>query len=123
MKEQGGTKPRHIGELRDVYDFLDQVRLRPGMWVRGSSLLHLSSLLHGYRVAMEVHGIEEDFPFWTPGGQAPFDAWLCERNGRASSLLWAVEIEHEAEAAGTPAIELFFTLLDQFRAQREQSAR
>ncbi|GGU75890.1 hypothetical protein GCM10010275_07820 [Streptomyces litmocidini] len=49
-----GAKP--IGEWRDVYDFLDQVRLRPGMFVRGGSLLELQAMLYGYRVASEVHG-------------------------------------------------------------------
>ncbi|MFJ4340385.1 hypothetical protein [Streptomyces sp. NPDC088915] len=40
--------------------------------------------------------------------------WLDERNGRASALRWSTQIEHEAEATGIPAIELFFTLLDRF---------
>ncbi|MFF3842271.1 hypothetical protein [Streptomyces sp. NPDC001930] len=117
------TKPKPPDEFENVYDFLDQVRLRPGMWVPGSSLVHLDSMLLGYRVAMEVHDAEEDFPFWTPGGDTAFDTWLNERNGRASSLRWSIQIEREAEATGTPAIELFFTLLDQFRAKRQQPAR
>ncbi|MGA5498201.1 hypothetical protein ACPCSP_28015 [Streptomyces cinereoruber] len=116
-------KPKPLAEFENVYDFLDQVRLRPGMWVPGSSLAHLDSMLLGYRVAMTVHDAEEDFPFWTPGGDAPFDTWLNERNGRPSALSWSTEIEREAETTGTPAIELFFTLLDQFRAERQQSAR
>lgn len=33
------------------------------------------------------------------------------------------EIEREAEASETPAIELFFGLLDQYRAERRQAAR
>ncbi|WP_329121020.1 hypothetical protein [Streptomyces sp. NBC_01353] len=117
------TKPKPPDEFENVYDFLDQVRHRPGMWVPGSSLAHLDAMLIGYRVAMEVHEAEEDFPFWTPGGDTPFGIWLNERNGRASALRWSTQIEHEAETTGAPAIELFFTLLDQFRAERQQPAR
>ncbi|MYV69128.1 hypothetical protein GT043_24940 [Streptomyces sp. SID2131] len=72
---------------------------------------------------MEVHSAEEDFPFWALGGSAPFGTWLNERAGRPSALRWAAQIECEAEATGTPALELFFTLLDQFRAERQQTAR
>ncbi|MFD7320671.1 hypothetical protein ACFV9D_06200 [Streptomyces sp. NPDC059875] len=117
------TQPKQLNEFENVYDFLDQVRLRPGIWVRSRSLAHLDSMLAGYRVAMAVHDAKEEFPFWTPGDVSPFAAWLCERNGRASSLGWSTEIDREAEATGTPAIELFFTLLDQFQAERQKPAR
>ncbi|MEU4094893.1 hypothetical protein [Streptomyces sp. NPDC026673] len=110
--------PRHLTELTDVYDFLDEVRLRPGMWVRGSSLQHLESMLLGYGAAMKVHGIEAAFDFWSPGAQRPFAEWLWRRNGRHSPLGWAVEIEREAQESETPAIELFFSLLDQYRAEQ-----
>ncbi|MFF4168865.1 hypothetical protein [Streptomyces sp. NPDC001744] len=116
------TKTKPPTEFENVYDFLDQVRLRPGMWVPGSSLAHLDSVLLGYRVAMAVHDAEEDFPFWAPGGDTPFDTWLNERNGRPSALRWSTQIEREAETTGAPAIELFFTLLDQFRAEQQRSA-
>ncbi|MFF7204151.1 hypothetical protein [Streptomyces sp. NPDC008141] len=115
--------PRQLHELHDVYDFLDEIRLRPGIWVRWRSLEHLDSMLIGYHAAMSVHGVDEDFPFRTPGTISPFDQWLCHRNGYESSLGWATQIEREAETAGTPAIELFFSLLDQYRADRRQAAR
>ncbi|MGW7460349.1 hypothetical protein [Streptomyces sp. NPDC054797] len=49
----------------------------------------------------------------------PFSEWLWPRLGMryASALGWAVEIERAAEAAGTPAVDLFFELLDEFRAE------
>ncbi|MEV6183951.1 hypothetical protein AB0M07_44355, partial [Streptomyces sp. NPDC052015] len=73
--------PRQLGELHDVYAFLEEVRLRPGMWVRGSSLQHLHSMLLGYRVALGVHGIEEPFDFWSPGILGCFSEWLWGRAG------------------------------------------
>ncbi|MFE2423984.1 hypothetical protein [Streptomyces hokutonensis] len=123
MTEAGGTRhrPRPIEELADVHDFLEEVRLRPGMWVRRSSLQHLNSMLTGYRVALGIHNIAEPFDFWNPGSQGRFSEWLWQRLGRHSSLGWAVEIEREAEQAGRPAMQVFFELLDEFRASDQQS--
>jgi hypothetical protein len=117
MAETGRTRPRQLAEFADVYDFLEEVRLRPGMWVRGSSLQHLDSMLSGYRIALGVHNIEEPFDFWNRGS---FSEWLWQRLGRHSSLGWATEIEREAEQADRPAIEMFFELLDEFRATDRQ---
>ncbi|WP_326787721.1 hypothetical protein [Streptomyces sp. NBC_00151] len=114
---QARRKPSHLSELTDVYDFLDQVRLRPGVWVRGGSLLHLESVLFGYQAALSVHGIEEDSDFST-GSQGPFADWLWTRLDMQfpSALGWAVEIERAAEQADKPALETFFDFLDEFRA-------
>ncbi|MEI5522472.1 hypothetical protein WB401_15720 [Streptomyces brasiliscabiei] len=108
---------RQLNELTDLYDFLDEVRLRPGMWVRGRSLLHLESMLIGYTAALGIHSIDEDCNLHA-GSQGPFAQWLWNRLEMAypSSLGWAVEIERKAEQADVPAMELFFELLDEFRA-------
>ncbi|MFE7835795.1 hypothetical protein ACFU53_06905 [Streptomyces sp. NPDC057474] len=108
---------RQLNELTDMYDFLDEVRLRPGMWVRGGSLLHLESMLIGYTAALGVHGLDEDCNL-RAGSQGPFAQWLWSRLGMAypSSLGWAVEIERRAEQTDVPALEMFFELLDEFRA-------
>ncbi|CBG71737.1 conserved hypothetical protein [Streptomyces scabiei 87.22] len=110
-------RPRQLHELTDLYDFLDEVRLRPGMWVRGRSLLHLESILIGYTAALGVHGIDEDCDL-QPRSLGPFAQWLWRRLGMTypSSLGWAVEIERKAEQTDVPAMELFFELLDEFRA-------
>ncbi|MEY9965400.1 hypothetical protein ABIA33_003442 [Streptacidiphilus sp. MAP12-16] len=120
MSEAGmvGRGPKQLAELRDVFGFLDEVRLRPGMWIRASSLQHLDSVLSGYRVALEVHGIEEEFDFWNLG---PFTEWLWQRLGRSSSLGWAAEIEREAVDTETSPVELFFAFLDEYRVHRAMS--
>ncbi|WP_329292322.1 hypothetical protein [Streptomyces pseudovenezuelae] len=112
-------RPRRIEDLTDVYDFLEEVRLRPGVWVRNNSLQHLDSMLTGYRLALGIHDKAEPFDFWTPGSPSRFSEWLCQRQGRPSSLGWATEIEREAERSGRPAMEMFFELLDEFRAGTE----
>ncbi|CAM5737920.1 hypothetical protein SALBM311S_03747 [Streptomyces alboniger] len=78
-------------------------------------------MLIGYRAALEVHGVHEDFDFRGPGDPGPFEDWHRERRGFDSSLGWPVEIEREAEAAGVPAVELFFSLYDEYRAERDQA--
>ncbi|MFF9098352.1 hypothetical protein ACF1AX_35165 [Streptomyces sp. NPDC014802] len=79
-------------------------------------------MLIGYRAAMAVHGIEEDFAFWGPGAQGVFAEWLWQRLGHHSSLGWAVEIEREAQEAGVPAVELFFSLWDEYRRGTQPTA-
>ncbi|WP_327257195.1 barstar family protein [Streptomyces sp. NBC_01244] len=94
-----------------MYDFLEQIRLRPGMWLPGGSLRHLEAVLTGYRVALGVHAIDEPFDFWP---EERFTQWLHERGGTSSSLGWAAEIERTTPPDSTP-IEEFFRLLDEYR--------
>jgi hypothetical protein len=121
-EEEARREPRQLTELSNVHEFLDQIRLRPSMWLRRSSLQHLNSMLIGYRAALAVHGMHEDFDFWSPGSQGPFAEWLWKRLGRHSALGWAAEIEREAQAGDVPAIDLFFRLFDEYRAERNQTA-
>ncbi|MET8222401.1 hypothetical protein ACWERY_08260 [Streptomyces sp. NPDC004082] len=119
MTEAGevARRPRQLNELTDLYGFLDEVRLRPSMWVRGQSLLHLESMLIGYTAALGVHAINEDCNLET-GSLGPFAQWVwkCLEMAYPSALGWAVEIERRAEEIDVPAMELFFELLDEFRA-------
>lgn len=118
----GLPKPRPLPELDTVHDFLDDVRLRPSMYVRDRSVLHLASILYGYRVACEIHGAPEVTDFDHLG---PFSEWLWPRLGMkySSALGWAVEIERTAEAAGIQPLDMFFDLLDEFRADRDDAAQ
>ncbi|MFF0478898.1 barstar family protein [Streptomyces sp. NPDC004284] len=107
---------KHWQDSTDVYDFLEQIRLWPGMWLPGHSLRHLEALLIGYRVALGVHAIDEPFDFWPEGR---FTQWLHERRGTAGSLSWAAEIERTTPPESTPVAE-FFQLLDAFRREAVQ---
>ncbi|MEU8136522.1 barstar family protein [Streptodolium elevatio] len=98
-------------ECSDVYDFLEQIRLRPGMWLPGGSLQHLQSILTGYGVALAVHSCTEPFAFWP---EQDFSTWLQEHYGISSSLTWVAEIERHTPADSTPVDE-FFRLLNAFR--------
>ncbi|MFI9212541.1 hypothetical protein ACIGW7_31000 [Streptomyces sp. NPDC053253] len=112
--------PRHPRELQSIHELLDEVRIRPSMWVRGSSLRHLDSMLLGYRVGAEVHGARDGEDFAHTG---LFSYWLWKRfDVDPNPLGWAVEIERAAEREGTPPMEMFFALLDDFRAERDAEA-
>ncbi|MFE0701224.1 hypothetical protein [Streptomyces sp. NPDC058872] len=115
-----GAKP--ISEWHDVYDFLDQVRIRPGMFVRAGSRLELQAMLYGYRVASEIHGPQAMTDF---EHQGLFAEWLWPRLGHtyASPLGWAIEITKAAEASDRAGIDLFFDLLSEFKAERSPQAR
>ncbi|MFJ8694210.1 barstar family protein [Streptomyces roseolilacinus] len=109
---------KHWRDCTDVYDFLDQIRLRPGMWLPGGSLQHLQSMLTGYRVALGVHSVDEPWAFWP---EDDFNRWLCEHRGIASSLTWAAEIERNTPDGSTP-VEEFFRLLDAYRSDAAQNS-
>ncbi|MGW2478121.1 barstar family protein [Streptomyces sp. NPDC001665] len=108
---------KHWQECTDVYDFLDQIRLRPGMWLPSGSLHDLQSILTGYRVALGVHSIDEPWAFWP---EEDFSRWLREHRGIASSLTWAAEIERNTPDGSTPVDE-FFRLLDAYRSDAAQN--
>ncbi|MFD9100551.1 barstar family protein [Streptomyces virginiae] len=105
------TIAKHWQDCTDVYDFLEQIRLRPGVWLPGGSLQHLQSVLIGYQAALGVHSIGEPFDFW-PDGR--FAQWLCDQHAVSASMGWAAEIERTTPDGSTP-VEEFFRLLGDYR--------
>ncbi|MDX3326930.1 MULTISPECIES: barstar family protein [Streptomyces] len=103
---------KHWQDCTDVYDFLDQVRLRPGMWLSGGSLHDLQTMLIGYQVALGVHSIDDPCDFWHGGA---FSQWLGTRLGGSSPLGWAADIQRNTPDDSTP-VEEFFRLLDAYRS-------
>lgn len=109
---------RHWRDCADVHEFLEQVRLRPGMWLPGGSLQHLQSMLIGYRVALAAHGVEEPWAFWP---EDDFGRWLQEHRATGTSLDWAAAIERDTPEGSTP-VEEFFRLLDAYRSETGRDA-
>ncbi|WP_242000058.1 hypothetical protein [Streptomyces klenkii] len=106
------SKLKPFDEWRDIYEVLENVRQRPGMWVRNGSLRELSILLWGYHLALRVHGVNERFDFDPATG--PFAQWLGRTRGWSMSCGWATVIEENA--GEIPPLEVFFELLDEWRA-------
>ncbi|KJK49047.1 hypothetical protein UK23_15070 [Lentzea aerocolonigenes] len=105
-------RPKLPSEHEDVYGLLEDIRLRPELWVPGRRLGTLQTLLWGYGLALEVHGVEEQFAF---GSSRDFSSWLAARFGWGMSLGWACAIE-EYGGADDP-LDLFFRLVDEYRAE------
>ncbi|WP_244188748.1 barstar family protein [Streptomyces yokosukanensis] len=107
---------KHWQDCTHVYDFLDQIRLRPGMWLSGGSVHDLQTMLIGYQVALGVHSIDDPCDFWHGGA---FSQWLGTRLGGSSPLGWAADIERNTPDGSTP-VEEFFRLLDAYRSDAAQ---
>ncbi|WP_404958324.1 hypothetical protein [Streptomyces sp. 147326] len=85
------------------------------MYAPHNSVTHLHSILFGFDVAMQISGNPDGTPFRTYG---PFAEWLRDHIGEGcGSLTWGYAIELTAEDRGVPAMDLFFELLDKFRAE------
>ncbi|MER7468621.1 barstar family protein [Streptomyces sp. NPDC097981] len=110
-EERPQNAVKHWPECNDVYDFLEQIRLRPSMWLPGGSLHHLQAMLLGYQVATSVHSVNEPFNFWA------FSQWLGKRlYGDSASYDWAADIDRNTPDGSTP-VEEFFRLLDAYRSE------
>lgn len=83
-----GRKPDPIDQCSDVQDVLDQVRLRPAMWIRNGSLRDLQNILIGYATALAVHGVDEPFTL-SPGGPLPSGCALVAAQGSVVLAVWA----------------------------------
>ncbi|MFD0260143.1 hypothetical protein ACFVH7_17920 [Kitasatospora indigofera] len=103
--------PKPFDELRNVYDVLEHVRLRPGMFVSNGSLDELALVLSGYGLALQVHGVDEGFDL---GQVGPFAQWLSWTHGWSMVRGWTAAIEENC--GDVPPLEAFFRLLDEWRA-------
>lgn len=97
--------------LRHIYDLLDLVRRRPGMYFGYHSPTHLHSFLSGYYFADYL--IEEDKNGFRKFSD--FHDWVAAKLGYYESTSgWAYMIEDQREDK-EEALWLFFKLLDEFR--------
>jgi hypothetical protein len=101
----------------DVFDLLDQIKRRPGMFVggsdsqRGEQLRNLELLLHGYSLALGSRQIRErvnDFP-------RTFSNNLHGRFGWSTSCCPAAEVR-DASNTDDEAWEMFWRLVGEFQA-------
>src|SRR5262245_19392257 len=88
---------------QNVFGWLDNIRLRPFMYLGSLSLRDLETLIHGYYHGLGVHGIVEP----VPSMQGHFMMWLKRRTGWDCCKGWAYAIDqHYAEPKA--ALAAFF---------------
>jgi hypothetical protein len=95
-----------------VFDWLDRVRMRPGMFIGASEypLRVIESLVQGYNAALLVHGIVEARPAMSDH----FSTWLRHVKDWSLSCGWADAIERVA--ARDTWLTDFFALVDEYRS-------
>lgn len=109
--------PLKVGErdIRTIYDLLDLVRERPGMWIGAPSVTRLSVFIQGFRIGVDAaHGsLEVEHPAFHD-----FHDWVAAQlrrpkngHGWSEMLLEAANGDEEA------AFEQFWRELDVFRSQ------
>lgn len=97
----------------NVFEWLDEVRERPGLYLVTGTLGELETLVRGYDLALGEHCLLEGVP--TMGRH--FSSWLRLRERWSLSCGWAKAIEQRTKPGQSP-LELFFRLVDKYRRLR-----
>ena len=102
--------------MATVFDLLAAIRERPSMYVgeddasRGNQLRNLELLLHGYALAVRLHGLDE------PVKNLPHEfAEYLRAKHDWSAAAGPVAAIREASGSDEEAWEVFWTLLDEYR--------
>ena len=99
-----------------LYEKLDLVRMRPGMYIGADSVSKLFIFISGFRFALSYHS-----PKLQSEGHLPFsyfNRYVAVRYNCSGSMGWAnilLKVCNDSEEDG---LKLFFEVLDEFRALR-----
>lgn len=99
-----------------LYEKLDLVRLRPGMYLGANSVSKLFTFISGFRFALP-----NESPKLQSEGHLPFmyfNAYVAERYKCSGSMGWANILLRVCNDSEEDGLKLFFELLDEFRALR-----
>jgi hypothetical protein len=110
--------------MATVFELLDEIRKRPGMYVGGvdlgrlRQLQNLELLLFGYAAALRSHGIEEPVKDFV----REFGQYLQERYEWSTACGPAAAIR-DAATDDEDAWRMFWQLLDDFKASAKPDSR
>lgn len=94
----------------NVFEFLDEVRQRPDMFIRDNNLRELESMIGGYYAALSQHDIVETVPQMT----RHFLYWVHYRHPKWSLCAgWAYAIAEYMKTENP--LGAFFKLVDEYR--------
>ena len=99
--------------MRNIYDYIEEIRQRPGMFSSDLSLGPIETLLYGYCACLEINQIEEDYEGrrFRPSS---FSSWIYDEMGWSGSLGFSYAIE-ENSPDPEAAFNTFFSLVKRFR--------
>lgn len=97
--------------MKDLYELLDMMRERPGMYLGGNSIYRLESFINGYLFARTEMGLEstmEELDF------GEFHDWIQEELKLKTTKSWSSMILFVSYDE-KDALKRFFDLFDRFR--------
>jgi hypothetical protein len=108
--------------MAGLFELLDKIRVKPGMYIGSASVTDLFMFIGGYKTAQYEFGIpmsEAEKRFYRE-----FQPWLQRRLGMTTNRSWAKMLEFRS-INQQEAFEAFFKRLDEFcdsdaLGQREQ---
>lgn len=99
----------------DLFQLIDTVRRRPGMFVEDGSLVALDAFLRGFHFARVDAGVATDADRRFVEG---FQPWLQRRHGSDAASTWVEPVRVLADGSGRAPLQRFFELVDDFRQER-----
>ncbi len=101
-------------EIRTIYDLLDLIRVRPGMWIGEPSITRLAIFIEGFRSG--IHAAHESLEAETPLFHG-FHDWVAARLGRRKNGHgWCDMLLDSTGGNEHAAFEKFWNELDAYRA-------
>jgi hypothetical protein len=97
--------------MAGLFELLDKIRVKPGLYIGGASVTDLFMFIGGYKTAQHEFGIpmtEAEKRFYRG-----FQPWLQQRLGMTTSRSWAKMLEFRS-INQQEAFESFFERLDEF---------
>ncbi|MEU8924997.1 hypothetical protein AB0D10_29360 [Kitasatospora sp. NPDC048545] len=102
--------------MNNIYDVLENPRIRPGFIRDSDTLDELASFLSGYFLALQIHGIDEGFAL---GQVGDFSNWLSRAYGTSPTGGWISAVE-QLTKEGESSVEAFLRLLKSFREESKE---
>jgi hypothetical protein len=96
-----------------IYDVLEHIRKRPGMYIVEPSIYRLHSFIVGYTCGLGRVGFMPRDGI----GFHRFHDWVAHRLGFAESTSGWVNMIRDKSTSDAEAFQRFFTLLDEFKKE------
>jgi hypothetical protein len=101
---------------KSLYEWLDQIEARPGMYLPSASFAMLETFIAGYESALMTHGsVEQCTPPFMRFGEFVTTRLKARHDSQFGAPAWQRSIADSAISDGD-AFALFFKLLREFRA-------
>jgi hypothetical protein len=114
VKDSRASEAPTLQELDEsIYDVLEAIRQRPGIYIVEPSIYRLQSFLTGYSAGLGRVG----FVLRDGASFHRFHDWVARRLGFAGSAAGWCNMIREKSATEADAFQMFFVLLDEFRKE------